>query len=124
LTSRTHEAKVDVVLRPLAIALALQLLALSVLHAFAPCHEVEDDHDGCAHSQVTVDDDAATRDAVHAHVESPDHDACHCPCHARVLTVRIPPASPLERTARRTPERPPVSPRWRAESPPTPPPQA
>lgn len=111
-------------IRLLAIALASQLLALPVLHAFAPCHDVEDDHDCCAHTEAGGDDSAAEPDAVRADVEQLDHDVCHCPCHARVLTVRTPPASPLTRMARCAPERPPGSPLWRAESPPTPPPQA
>ena len=112
------------VLRPLAIALALQLLALPVAHAFAPCHQAEDGHDGCAHSEANGANHGDEGDAVHADQPGVDHDLCQCPCHARTLAAGVPPTSPVARMTLlgREPTRgPPPS---RAEPPPTPPPQA
>ena len=112
------------VLRPLAIALTLQLLALPVAHAFAPCHESEAGHDCCAHSAVGEGDHGDDHDALHADLQSADHDLCQCPCHARTLTASVPPTSPVARMTLLGREPPRGSPPWRGDPPPTPPPQA
>jgi len=113
-----------VVLRVLAIALALQLLALPALHGLVPCHDVEEAEDSCCAARADAPGEDAARDTFHAAVDHVDHHACICPCHARVLSVPAPPSSPTARVERRAPDRLRGPPPWRTDAPPTPPPQA